>query len=618
MSTNTELTKKLQQDSVKNINRALILQTENTEKTFVKPILKTGELSKESREYLNKQRGLPDSTIDLFGFQTADKGQLTVPVRDEKGELVLIKYRHATGGKLKFASGKETKTYIEPGGKHLLFGSHLADPKLGPAVIGFGDFEAASFHAAGIPNGMSVSGGDHNDEWLEYQSEFLEEFDEIILFFDNDVIEDSGAEQKNDEWKKDITRRLGMYKVRIAEYADAKDPNELLVKQGAAALKTAAENASFVKIGGLKNLASCWRPLDATGMLMTGIPKLDATTDGLGRGQASVWAADTGSGKSNLMANVVRAAVKDNIKVFFWPGEQPAGDIANWLDLIVAGPDAVERKIKERSGAIEYYVKAKYLKAVRSFYDERVYCFDRESYRDEILKNVKPVDRRKQTFTQKIDNSVCTINNFFDMAETAVKRHGCRLIVLDNLMQLALNSYNGDMREYYQAQIRAVKYAKYFAEEWGVHFAICAHTRKGDGGTNRDDIEGFKQVLSQVDYVFRLKRLDEEEKIEEFTNVDAYIEIQKNRHFGSVKDKIMLNFDRPSKRFYECGYEDLLGESSIILPEDEGIPAAVKPTAAAKSDGLPHYTKMPVAAKPGDKFYLNGDYVEIVDDDTPF
>ena len=136
-------------------------------------------------------------------------------------------------------------------------------------------------------------------------------------------------------------------------------------------------------------------------------------------------------------------------------------------------------------------------------------------------------------------------------------------------MQLALNSYNGDMREYYQAQIRAIKYAKYFAEEWGVHFAVCAHTRKGDGGMNPDDIEGFKQILSQVDYVFRIKKLDEEEKVEEFSGVDTYIEIQKNRHFGSVKDKVMLVFDRPTKRFYQVGREDLLGESIVVIDNQD-------------------------------------------------
>ena len=422
MSVNTELKNKLQQNSVKKINDMLLSQTD-TKKTFTKPVLNARELSKESREYLNKVRGLPDSAIDHFGFVSGEKGQLLIPVKNENGDLELIKYRHATGGMMKFASGKEAKTYIEPGGKHLLFGSHLADPNAGPAVIGFGDFEAASFYAAGIPNGMSVSGGDNNDEWLEFQSEYLENFNEVVLFFDNDVIEDPDAKLKKEVWKNDIIRRIGVYKVRVAEY-DAKDPNEFLVKKGPQALKEIVEKAQFVKVGGLKNLADCWRSEDSSGMIMTGFHSLDSATDGLGSSQVSVWAAGTGAGKSNIMVNLLRHALKDGIKTFFWPGEQPSGDIANWLDLNIAGPDAVESKIKERSGATEYYVKAKYLREVRDYYDKNVICFDRESYRDEILKNIKPGDRRKQSFVQKIDQSVCTVDNLFDMAETAVKRHG--------------------------------------------------------------------------------------------------------------------------------------------------------------------------------------------------
>jgi len=181
------------------------------------PILPDSSLSRyRGRTGYWEGRGLTQETVDLFnlGFDLM-YDQATIPVRNEKSELVGVIKRNLD-------AGRGMPKYMYPKAfprKHLLFGSWLVadDPEVDTVVLVEGSLDAAPIWQAGHP-----ALGQFGSSLSLDQVNLLRRIGvkKVVLFYDNDP---AGV---------DATRRalevLTDFLVAVVEYdTDAKDPGEL-------------------------------------------------------------------------------------------------------------------------------------------------------------------------------------------------------------------------------------------------------------------------------------------------------------------------------------------------------------------------------------------------------
>lgn len=227
---------------------------------YTKPQTKILPLTDEAREYLTGARGLSIETLKAFRIGCNSSGEIVIPFFDEKDELLLCKFRHPRGDMLtrrrQIRQGEfedyEAKSVIEPGGRPVLLGSHLCDADVGPLVICFGDYDAMSVDQDGVPNCVSLPFGDKGFGFLEHQWNFLEKFEEIVLYPDADEFENPETALRAQKKLDELATRLGKYRCRLVRRQDrygTKDANELLLKKGVGANKTVVENAEWFPSG---------------------------------------------------------------------------------------------------------------------------------------------------------------------------------------------------------------------------------------------------------------------------------------------------------------------------------------------------------------------------------
>jgi len=484
---------------------------------YKKPRTQIQALTGTAYEYLTTKRGLEGHTLSAYKVGCTPKGNIALPYYDEDGELRLVKFRHPEGKalELKHESGEieQVKTYLEKGGKPILFGSHLADPlRHSTLTICFGEYDAMAAWQAGIPNPVSPPYGDKGLQFIKEQWDFLQLFETIVLFFDNDTYPDKKSQAKAQLKRTELVERLGTHRVKVVKY-DAKDPNELLLTQGPEALMEAWRKREWFPEEGLIRVADYEDPEFVEGV-PTGFHEMDRTTGGIASGNLILIAGDNSAGKTTVALNILANSVDLSIPCLYWSGEQPVGRIRYWFERIAAGPSYLRQHTNERTGFSYYFPQEEYLEYIRAWYRDYFY-----QYTD--------------FFTTK--------EKFFQVAEVAVRRYGIKRIFIDNLM--AFTGGEGD--SYFQAQGDFTQSCKMFAERWGVGIVLIAHNRKRpkekqpitnitDKIPGKDDVEGSRKVTNWADIVIQMYRLHDQEKGGEFGIADSIAHLCKCRESGST------------------------------------------------------------------------------------
>ena len=153
-------------------------------------------------EYLGK-RGISENTINYLGVKQDKYGNIVFESRDIDGTLLCVKYRKS--GKVK--SGEPKMWYQKDASNCPILWNVEKIDLTKPLAIVEGHIDVMSVVEAGWTNVVTIPNGASDTSWIQFNYDFLENFNEIILWFDNDSAGRNGL--------NNTIKRLGEYRCKI-------------------------------------------------------------------------------------------------------------------------------------------------------------------------------------------------------------------------------------------------------------------------------------------------------------------------------------------------------------------------------------------------------------------
>jgi twinkle protein len=447
-----------------------------------------------------EKRSISKATLDYVGVR--ESGNLIVfEYRNELGEHLANKYRKtkkSNGPKMWFEKDTNVNT---------LFNMDKVDITK-PLLIIEGEMDCLSVIEAGFKNVVSIPSGVNGvNEWITSNWTFIEQFEEVIIWFDNDEAGIKGA--------REVFNRLPNASVKIVRCEIANDANELLHKFGKLAVLKQIEKASAPAIEGVAGLDEVEDfDIHEAETVKLGIDYIDDKMIGLVFGSLNIITGKSGSGKSTILNQVcIGESIAQGYKTFLASGELTPANVKYWLLQTLANEDQF----------IE--CESKYGRKYKKV--------------SPIAKSKIEVDIKDKFFMYTDDNY--NIDVLINKMEVLAKRYGFKVFIIDNLMMIRSN-----IKDKLEADKDTVDKLKKFAKKYNAIVHLVAHPRKSADGENmnKDDVSGNADITNLADYVTIIIRASDE--IEEY---DAILKVDKNRHTGvSVGKKLMFDIDR--KRFY--------------------------------------------------------------------
>ena len=453
-----------------------------------------------------EKRNISKATIDYVGVKE-NNNCVVFEYRNELGEHLANKYRKtkkSEGPKMWFEKGTNVNTLFN------MDKINISDPLL----ITEGEFDCLSAIEAGFKNAVSIpSGVNSTNEWITSNWTFIEQFEEVIIWFDNDEAGIKGA--------REVFNRLPNSSVKIVRCEVANDINELLHKYGKLAVLKQIEKASTPVLEGVATLDMIEDfDVHEAETLKTGIEYIDDKLIGMVFGSLNVLSGRNGSGKSTILNQIyIAEAIAQGYKTFLFSGELIGGNVKYWLLQTLANEEQfAEYTAKDGHKYKKVTIQSKE-KIVNDMKD-RFFLYDSDDYRIEAI---------------------------IEKMTILAKRYGVRVFVIDNLMTI-----ESSLKDKYEAETDIVKKLKNFAKKYNALVHLVAHPRKSmNDEIEKDDVAGSANITNLADYVTTISRAKDEE-----VEYDAILKILKNRHTGvNVGKKLMFDIDR--KRFFssETGKE---------------------------------------------------------------
>ena len=464
-----------------------------------------------------EKRNISKDTIDYVGVKE-NNNCVVFEYRNELGEHLANKYRKtkkSEGPKMWFEKGTNVNTLFN------MDKINISDPLL----ITEGEFDCLSAIEAGFKNAVSIpSGVNSTNEWITSNWTFIEQFEEVIIWFDNDEPGIKGA--------REVFNRLPNASVKIVRCEVANDINELLHKYGKLAVLKQIEKASTPVLEGVATLDMIEDfDVHEAETLKTGIEYIDDKLIGMVFGSLNVLSGKNGSGKSTILNQIyIAEAINQGYKTFLFSGELIGGNVKYWLLQTLANEEQfAEYTAKDGHKYKKVTIQSKE-KIVNDMKD-RFFLYDSDDYRIEAI---------------------------IEKMTVLAKRYGVRVFVIDNLMTV-----ESSLKDKYEAETDIVKKLKNFAKKYNALVHLVAHPRKSmNDEIEKDDVAGSANITNLADYVTTISRAKDEE-----VEYDAILKILKNRHTGvNVGKRLMFNIER--KRFYSSETEKELNKRYLDLWEE--------------------------------------------------
>lgn len=464
-----------------------------------------------------EKRNISKDTIDYVRVKE-NNNCVVFEYRNELGEHLANKYRKtkkSEGPKMWFEKGTNVNTLFN------MDKINISDPLL----ITEGEFDCLSAIESGFKNAVSIpSGVNGTNEWITSNWTFIEQFEEIIIWFDNDEAGIKGA--------REVFNRLPNSSVKIVRCEVANDINELLHKYGKLAVLKQIEKASTPTLEGVATLDMIEDfDVHEAETLKTGIEYIDDKLIGMVFGSLNVLSGRNGSGKSTILNQIyIAEAINQGYKTFLFSGELIGGNVKYWLLQTLANEEQfAEYTAKDGHKYKKVTIQSKE-KIVNDMKD-RFFLYDSDDYRIEAI---------------------------IEKMTVLAKRYGVRVFVIDNLMTV-----ESSLKDKYEAETDIVKKLKNFAKKYNALVHLVAHPRKSmNDEIEKDDVAGSANITNLADYVTTISRAKDD-----VVEYDAILKILKNRHTGvNVGKKLMFSIER--KRFYSAETEKELNKRYLDLWEE--------------------------------------------------
>ena len=470
-------------------------------------------------EYWGK-RGISKNVIDYLDIREDLHGNGVFNFYDTNDVLTMVKYRPARtiekhSGQPKTWCQKDSDTSA------LLFNMNRVNTSK-PLLITEGETDCASAIEAGYINTVSVPLGAGNLHWIEENWDWLNNFDSIIIWSDND---EAGIKMR-----KECIYRLGTWRTKYItapEYFEKENGKKVPIKDINDCLQIGGKNFVMNLISDAKDVPvksvvdySEIEELDISQMdgVKTGIKPLDEELLKIFYGTLTVLSGRPGSGKTSIIDQTIARTIDDGNPVFLFSKEMPERMSANWFNTIIAGRRNMVEKTS-RDNRKYYIVPQSIQKKMQTYYNKKLFI-----YRDD-----EPND----------------VDSVLKSAEECVRKFGCKLIVLDNLMMIDLNCAESDKNT---AQTNLINSLIKFAAKFNVAVVLIAHPRKTQD-TNSDiemyDISGTSNIINLAMRSIGLRRVSKKEKADaksKWHNFDVVLTV--------IKDRLLT-----SRRFY-TDYEE--------------------------------------------------------------
>lgn len=530
----------------------------HTKKMYERP---TGDnfqpLTDEIIAYFAKRK-ISEDTLHAFKIQADNKGNIVFPFY-RNNVLTYVKYRKPAKHKKEDGPKEWQEKNTEP----ILFGMDQVSFNK-PLYITEGEIDALSLYEAGIKNVVSVPCGCNNLEFVTLCWDWLEKFQQIILFGD--------ADEPGIEMVTNLMQRLGEDRCLIApEYPDlivngqyagriCKDANEILYAYGAEKLNEIAKSCEPAPIEGILNLADVTM-VDPRSIprILTKVPALDSMIGGLAEGSLTIFSGKRGEGKSTLGGQILLNGIQQGYNVCAYSGELTAQRFVDWIMLQATERKYIEAITDTKTGKTYGVVPFEIQRRIKDWINNKFFLFDNNnssplSQEDKILK----------IFT------LCA------------RRYNCKLFLVDNLMTVLSDSSASDEN---RAQGKFVAALKQFAVKYKVCVMLVCHPRKTKPGETftSEDVAGSANITNLADTVINIEKPN--------------LRVTKNREYG-ICERIQCSYDPATRRIFQTAY----GDRIVYGWNHDNLPLAVNPVSSFPDftirDGQPVATERQQAAPP--------------------
>jgi len=480
----------------------------------------------EAVEYL-KTRGISEKVCRDYEITVADdnKKKLIFPFKTEDGELKFIKYRNID------PEAKGSKEWCEKKCMPILFGMNHCESFV-RLVITEGQIDSLSLTEAGVQNAVSVPTGKNGFTWVPHCWDWVNRFQVIVVFGDNENGEITLARELSVRFKSKVKV------VRPEDYQGCKDANEILQKYGKEALVKAVENAQFPTPSRIKEMAEVESiDIESQPSINSGSPELNKVlSGGFHYGDLVILTGKRGEGKSTMASQFVVDALDHGNNCLIYSGEMKDYAVKNWLDRQVIGKGDKFTYTHERDECQEWY-------------KGRLFIYDDTDVDEED--------------TAKL----------LDTVESAILQKNIRFVLIDNLMTAMEDTAGTNEALYRQQSNFCGKLAK-IARKFDVVVMLICHPRKSTGQyLDNDDVSGTADITNKANVVLTYAR-----SIVDGNEPDPAVRIlsiTKNRLTGKTGNVRMYYFE-DSKRVVEERTKDIkkvyLKKVKPSEDEDEEIP----------------------------------------------
>lgn len=484
-------------------------------------------------DYMAK-RGISEETCRYVGLGSDAYNNVAYQFRDLDGRVVTVKYRpsHAVkNGEPKYFYQKNADTCP------ILFNINKIDVTQ-PLLIVEGMNDCMACIEAGFKNVVSIPSGANDDNWINFNYEFLDQFESIILWFDNDDAGESGA--------KKTAPRLGEYRIKLVKPTDddeesvynfyhrfnqnvnihKTDANNILLSCGAARILALINSAEEIPMESIIDLMSVEEfDIEQTEYIPSGISALDKQIYGFVDGTLNIWTAYSGVGKTTMISqSCVLEAIDRGETVFWFNAESTTSQMLNWILAQAAG----RQHSVEYTGpnGFQYYKPTpQAAQAIKQYYSGKIFVYDNLllSNPDMVFNKMKEVYKRFGTKVFVVDNWLCL--NFRGISDTEVT--GIQVDFMNKLI--------------------------HFAKQNNLEVHLICHPRKQQSGIPLSEYEilGSSNIVNMADRIYGLEKVwDNDLKAQGF---DRQFTVFKDRVLGTHGERIGLRYDRVTRRLYSDG-----------------------------------------------------------------